>query len=880
MRRLRAWFLRLGGLFNKQRRERELAEELESHLQMHIEDNLRAGMSQQEARRDALLKLGGIEQTKENYRDRRGLPGLETLVQDVRYALRALARSPSFVAVGGAALALGIGANTAIFSVVNSVLLHPLPYKDPAQLVWIEYFLPQGGVNSVVDADYFAWRRQNHSFQDMAAYASGSEFTLTGAGEAERLHGAKVTASFFHVLGIEPRLGRSFQPEEDRPGGTHVAVLCDAFWHRRFAADPGVVGRAITLDGNPYTVVGVLPPDFEFPGNSQAEFIVPYALSGQAIQVEQTVMFIQVLARLRPSVSAFAAAADLDAITRRLQANYPASLARMMAGARAQAIPLRDRLVGNVRPALLMLLGAVGFVLLIACANVANLQLARAVTREREMAVRAALGAGRWRLARQLLTESFLLAMVGALPGLLLAGWVVRLLRSLGPRDTPYLAGTHVDRRVLLFTFAVSLLTGLLLGLAPVLAGFRVSLNDSLRASGSRSGAGARTRRPQKALAVLEVALSLVLFVGAGLLIRSFLRLASVAPGFDPHGVLTAQVSLPSLYQTGGRQVAFFARLLERVRGLPGVVSAGATSALPLQGFTMSAPVTVEGHAGAAPEAADAFLDIVTPGYFSALHIPLVAGRSLDARDTAGSPLVLVVNRAFARAFFLNEDPIGRRLKMTSDDWRTIVGVVADTKQTSLASGVAPEAFFSLEQWATSDMALVIRSSVNPLSLVSAVRKQATELDKSLPIYSIETMDEMLSADVASQRFHASLLGTFAGLAVLLAAVGIYGVMAYAVGQRTHEIGVRMALGAEPAGVLRMVLAQGLRMALTGVVVGLAGSYALTRFMGSLLFEIKPTDPGTFTGVPLALVVVAMVASYIPARRATRVDPMVALRYE
>jgi putative ABC transport system permease protein len=868
-------------LFNKQRRERDFAEELESHLQMHIEDNLRAGMTAEEARRDALIKLGGVEQTKENYRDRRGLPGLETLVQDVRYALRALARSPGLVAVGGAALALGIGANTAIFSVVNSVLLHPLPYKDPAHLVSIEYFLPQRGMNGVVDADYFAWRRQNHSFQDMAAYGPGYESTLTGAGEAERLHRAKVTASFFHVLGVEPRLGRSFRPEEDRPGGTHVAVLCDALWRRRFAADPAAVGRTITLDGNPYTIVGVLPPDFEFPGNSRVELIVPYALAGQAIQVEQTIMFIQVVARLRPGISATAAAADLDAITQRLQASYPAGLARMMAGARAQAIPLHDRLVGNTRPALLMLLGAVGFVLLIACANVANLQLARAVAREREMAVRAALGAGRWRLARQLFTESFLLAMAGAAPGLLLAGWVVSLLRSLGPRDTPYLASAHVDLRVLLFTFAVSLLSGLLLGLAPILAGFRLSLNDSLSQSGGRSGAGARTRRPQKALAVLEVALSLVLLVGAGLSIRSFLRLVSVAPGFDPHGVLTAQVSLPSkLYQTDDQQRAFFAQLLERVRGLPGVVSAGAAAELPLQGFTMSAPVTVEGHARAAPEAADAFLEIVTPGYFSALHIPLVAGRLLDARDTAGSPLVLVVNRAFARVFFPNENPLGRRLKMTSDEWRIIVGVVADMKQAGLAAGVAPEAFFSLEQWATPDMALVIRSSRDPLSLVSAVRKQAAELDRNLPLYSIATMDELLSADVASQRFDASLLGAFAGLAVLLAAVGIYGVMAYAVGQRTHEIGVRMALGAEPAGVLGMVLAQGLRMALTGVVVGLVGSFALTRFMRSLLFEVSPTDPATFAGVSLALVVVALGASYIPARRATRIDPMAALRYE
>jgi putative ABC transport system permease protein len=715
----------------------------------------------------------------------------------------------------------------------------------------------------------------------MAAYAPGSEFTLTGTGDPEHLTGAKVTASFFHVLGIRPRLGRSFQPEEDRPGGTHVAVLSDALWRRRFAGDPAAVGRAITLDGNPYTVVGILPPDFEFPENSRAELIVPYALSGQEIQAEQTVEFLEVLARLRPGISATAAAADLDAITQRLQASYPRGLAQMMAGARARVIPLRDRLVGNVRPALLMLLGAVGFVLLIACANVANLQLARAVTREREMAVRAALGAGRWRLARQLLTESFLLATVGAAPGLLLASWVVSLLRSLGPRDTPYLAGAHVDLRVLLFTFGVSLLTGLLLGLAPILAGFRVSLNDSLRQSGARSGAGARARRPQKALVVVEVALSLVLLVGAGLLIRSFLRLASVAPGFESRGVLTAQVSLPSkLYQTDDQQRAFFAQLLERVRGLPGVVSAGATSALPLRGFTMAAPVTVEGRAGAAPEAASAALDIVTPGYFSALHIPLVAGRLLDARDTTGSPLVLVVNTAFARAFFPREDPIGRRVKMTSDQWRTIVGVVADTKQTGLAAGVAPEAFFSFEQWVTSDMAFVIRSSVDPLALVSAVRKQAAELDKSLPIYGIETMDEILSADVASQRFHASLLGAFAGLAVLLAAVGIYGVMAYAVGQRTHEIGIRMALGAEPAGMLRMVLAQGLRMALTGVGVGLVGSFTLTRFMRSLLFEVKPTDLVTFAGVPLVLVVVALAASYIPARRATRVDPMVALRYE
>jgi putative ABC transport system permease protein len=552
---------------------------------------------------------------------------------------------------------------------------------------------------------------------------------------------------------------------------------------------------------------------------------------------------------------------------------------------------LHDHEVGNVRPALLVLLGAVGFVLLIGCANVANLQLARAAAREREVAIRGALGAGRWRMARLLLAESSTIALAGGVAGLLLAAWVIRLIHRFAPANIPHLQGARLDVSVLVFTLAVSLLTGILFGLAPVLAAFRVSLNNTLKEGGSQSGTSAGTRRAQRTLMVAEIALSFVLFIAAGLLVKSFHQLTAIQPGFDPHGVLTARVALPlDQYQSIDQQRSFFQQLVERLQVLPGVTSAGATATIPLRGnMMMISAIQIEGRPQmdqATMNATTASINAVTPGYFSALRVPLIEGRLLGERDGANAPNTVVVNEAFVRRYFEKEDPIGKRFNAGMGpvthgpkSW-TIVGVIGDTKQQGLASEVMPEATASALQWPRFMMTLVLRTSVDPASLVSAVRKQVSDLDKNLPVYGVQTMDDVLSAEVASQRFNAGALAGFAGLAVLLAAVGIYGVMAYAVSQRTREMGVRIALGAETGNVLRMILGQGLRLAVIGAGLGVVASFGLTRLMSGLLFGVKTSDPETFVLVTAALLIVALAACWIPAWRATRVDPVIALRYE
>jgi predicted permease len=885
VRKVRAWLLRFGGLFNKRRRDVELTAELESHLQLHIEDNLRAGMTPDEAWRAALIKLGGVEQTKEIYRDRKGLPMIETFLQDLSFGFRMMRKSPGFTAAAVLALALGIGANTAIFSVVNVVLLHSLPYRDAGRLMWVTTFLPRQGQNIVVHPDYLGWRQQNHVFEDIAAYSPGFDYTLTGAGEAVRLSGARVTKSFFHVLGVAPRIGREFSAEEDRPKGPHAAILTDALWKQRFDRDAGVVGRVIALDGNAYTVVGVMPPDFEFPENSRAQVLVPFALSeGAVIVLNEPLFMVRVIGRLRPKITPAAAAVELDAIDAHLHASYPGGYAKMMAGAQARVVSLHDHQVGNVRQALIVLLGAVTFVLLIACANVANLQLARAVSREKEIAMRGALGAGRGRITRQLLTESGLIAMFGGAVGALLALWALRIVRALGPKNTPHLASARLDWRVLLFALGVSLASGMLFGLAPTLAALRVPLNQPLREASMQGGASGGARRSQKILMAAEVALALVLFIGAGLLTRSLVRLISIPPGFDGAGVLTAQITLPlNFYKEPEQQRAFFSELVQRVQSLPGVTAAGATQTVPLRGFVYSSVLAIEGRPVPTPSEQLAFgvaADSVTPDYCSVLHIPLIAGRLVDDRDAANAPRAAMVNQTLVRTFFPHEDPIGKRVKLASEDWMTIVGVIQDTKQTGLAAEVEPEIFLSMQQTPSDEMTLVIRSSVASAVLVPALRAQVAALDRNLPVYGVQTMDELLAGEVASQRFNSYLLGAFAVLAVLLAAVGIYGVMAYAVSQRTREIGIRLALGAEAGDVRGMVLFQGLWMAVAGIVTGLAASFALTRLMRTLLYGVKPTDPATFTVVSIVLLFVALAACWIPARRATRVDPMVALRHE
>jgi putative ABC transport system permease protein len=881
-------------LWRREKRNEELSEEMRAHLTLAEREAMESGQSLKEAQAAARREFGNVGVAEEVTRDAWGGRWFAEMAQDVRYGVRNMLRTPGFTAVTILTLALGIGANTAIFSVVDAVLFRALPYRDAGRLIWATNFIQRQGQNLVFADVYAGWRTQNHVFENIAAYAASAEYTLTGAGRPERLRGARVTASFLEVLGIAPQLGRNFFPEEDRPAGANAVLLSDAVWRSGFGADPQVVGRVIALDNAPYTVIGVLPRDFEFLDNSPADMLVPFQLTESSIQatngrVMVRVQALSVVARLRPGATVAGTATELNAINKRVLENLPGHIKGLGDG-QAQVFLLHDHEIGNVRPALLMLLGAVGFVLLIACANVANLQLARAAAREKEVAIRGALGAGHWRLARLLLTESSAVAVVGGVAGLLMAGWAIRLIHRFAPANIPHLQGARLDLRVLVFTLGVSLLTGILFGLAPVLAAFRVSLNNTLKETGSQSGSSAGTRRAQRVLMVAEIALSFVLFIGAGLLVKSFHQLTAVAPGFDPHGVLTARVALPlDQYQSVDQQRAFFEQLVERLKVLPGVASAGATGGIPLRGSMMMSSVQIEGQAPtdfSAGNVPTTRINSVTPGYFAALRVPLIEGRLLDERDGANAPNSVVVNQAFVRQFFEKEDPIGKKFAAgfgagpdEPPPW-TIVGVVGDTKQRGLASDIMPEATASVSQSPRFQMTLVLRTAVDPGSLVSAVRREVSDLDKNLPVYGVQTMDDVLSAEVASQRFNAGALAGFAGLAVLLAGVGIYGVMAYAVSQRTREMGVRIALGAGPGNVLRMILNQGLRLALIGVALGLAASFALTRLMSGLLFGVKPSDPETFVLVTTSLLAVALAACWIPARRATRVDPVIALRYE
>lgn len=870
-------------VFSRRRIYSDLSEEMRSHLDEKVAELVARGMSRQDAAYAARREFGNVTRIEEDSRSAWQWPSLENFLMDVRYGLRILRNSPAFSAVAILTLALGIGANAAIFSLVNSVLLRPLPYRDASRLVWIANDMPAQRSALVMESDYFGWRKYNHVFEDVAAYQAGETLTLTGAGDAEQIQAGHATYNLLDVLGVVPHLGRSFTSQEDRPGAAHSVLLSDGLWRRRFSADPTILGRAIALDGEPYTVVGVLPQSFEFLDNNRADVLVPCALEHYEVAIDKPMRLVRVVGRRKAGISVIAVAADIDGINQRLWASYPAPFVKMMRGAKAKVVLLRDRVVGNVRPALLVLLGAVGFVLLIACANVANLQLARAVSREKDFAIRGALGAGHWRLIRQLLTENALLALVGGAAGLGLAAWLLAMIRAWGPKDVPHISGAQLDFRVLFFAIVLSLATGIVFGLSPALAALRVPVADSLRGSGNREGTGIKVRRSHTVLMVGQLAVALVLFIGAGLLLRSFVQLISIPPGFDARGVLTARVSLPlAVYQKPEQRVAFYRQLEQRLAAIPGVASAGLATILPLQGSNWGTVVEIEGRprttlADGPP------LDVaeVTPGYFSSLHIRLLQGRSLDARDTQESTHFLVANQAFVRTYFPGEDAIGKRMQLGGDKgaW-TLVGVIEDSKQHGLATPVDPELFLPLVSWNAPEINTVLRTANDPVALVPAVRSIVSELDRNLPLFSVETMDSLLSSQVASQRFNAALLGGFAVFALLLAALGIYGVMAYAVGQRTHEIGVRIALGAAPNTVLRMILSRGLWMAVAGLSVGLAASFALTRFLRTLLYGVKPTDPLTFLGVTLLLLSVCFVACWLPARRAMRVDPIVALRHE
>jgi putative ABC transport system permease protein len=806
----------------------------------------------------------------------------EELVQDLRFGLRMLSKSRGFAAVAILTLGLGIGATSAVFSVVDSVLLRSLPYHDPARLVWISDENPREQATAVLEPDFFAYQRLTGIFESVSAYEPGDTMTLSGADEAFRLNVGAVSYNFFDTLGVRPQLGRLFLPEEDRQNAPHVVLLTDSCWRQHFAADPGILGRVIALDGKSYQVVGILPPQFEFLDNIPADVIVPSALENYTISPTKGIRVVQVVARLRPGLKAEQAAVNLDAVNQRQWASYPAFFAGVLKGTRPIVIPLQQRLVGKARPALLVLLCAIAFVLLIACVNIANLQLARAVAREREIAVRAALGASRWRVVRQLLTENSIIALAGGACGFFIAASLIQILRTHGPSDIPHLAASRLNLPVFGFAVIVSLTSGMLFGLAPALAAFHVPIVETIKKSGSTSVSGLRIRRSHSLLVVAELALALVLFIGAGLLLRSFVQLASVAPGFEPRGVLTARISLPvNLYETQEKRLTFFRELEARLRALPGVDSVGLTNVLPLHGFDLTTYVQRNDQPrkplGSTPSTP---AGIISPGYFSTLRIPLLVGGLLDVRNSHDAATSVVVNQAFAQRYFPNENPFGSQLRTARDELWTIVGVVGNSKQRGLGVAVEPEIFLSVEKLCPPELTILLRTKGDPKSLMSSARSVVASLDKSVPLFNVQTANEILRDEIASQRFNAALLTAFAMFALLLAVIGIYGVMAYAVHQRVHEVGIRMAIGAKPTDVLWLILSHGLVLAGIGLTVGVGASFALTRLMSSLLFSVRATDPLTYAGASLLLASATVAACFFPARCAMRVDPIIALRYE
>jgi putative ABC transport system permease protein len=811
---------------------------------------------------------------------------METLLQDIRYGCRMLVKNPGFSAIAVITLALGIGANTAIFSVVDAVLLRALPYKDPGQLVllWSKDSKTGADRDQLSFTDIEEYRTRNHVFQTIAAFGDWNA-VFSDSGTPERVPGMQVSDGYFSVMGAQPLLGRAFLPEEQIDGKDQVVVLGYGLWQRRFAGDPGIVGKQVTLSARTYTVVGVMPKDFPFlPAtlvDGPAQFYRPAAEKFDRSQARSR--HLRAIARLKPGISLREAQAELNVINLSLAKQFPENYATTG----VQLVSLADDISRDLRFVLFVLLGAVGFLLLIACANIANLLLARSASRQREVAVRAALGAGRFRLVRQVLTESALLALTGGLLAALVAMWGTTLISAMGAKVIPQLVGIGIDFRVLAFTAGVSLFTGLLFGLGPALQLSALGIDELLKAGGRSSG-DTKHGSFRNLLAVSEIALALMLLAGAGLMLRTFANLRGVDPGFNSKNVLTMNLNMPSLtYPFGSlKSVAFYRQLNDRLSTLPGVKSAAAVSILPLGGDFDTVGTEIEGQVYGPGEEPYPERYIVTPSYFQVMQIPLVRGRVLSKADNENAPLVVMVSETAAQQWWPNQDPVGKHLRLPgfvpemTKSWRTVVGVVRDVKQAGLDAPRTMQIYLPQAQDRNGGMTLVVRTGSDPLTYAAAVRREISALDKNLAVSDIASMDQVMSGSVAAKRFSTVLLGLFAALGLALASVGVYGVLSYSVTQRTTEIGIRVALGATPWNVLSQVLRQGLRLSFLGVLTGIMGGLLLARLMSSLLFGVRSSDPLTFAGVAAVLGLVALVASYIPARRAARVDPMVALRYE
>ncbi|HEY3743813.1 MAG TPA: ABC transporter permease [Bryobacteraceae bacterium] len=888
----------LRNLFRRQRVESDLDLEVRSYAELIEEENMSQGMSPEDARRAARIEMGGPEQVKQETREARAGARIETVWQDLRLGLRMLRKNPGFAATAILTLALGIGANTAIFSVVRAVLLSSLPYRQPENLVNVWGQLTGEGIpkNSFSDPELFELTDRNQSFESIAAYYTGSGANLGGSDtDPQRVTRGRATWTLFPLLGVQPILGHTFTAEEDRPGHSQVALISYGLWRSFFASDPNVVGKTMRINIRPYTVVGVLPEGFAFAGDNQ--IWTPLALDRNHPDNRGNHSW-NVIARLKSGVTVSQASSDMTRFAAQLARENP-TFYGPRSGWGVFLVPMREELVAQIRPALIILMAATGIVLLIACANIANLLLARSSAREKEMTVRASLGAGQGRLVRQLLTESLLLSLIGCAVGLAFGEAGIMAIRSLHADILPQVGRVELDSSVLLLTLAAALFTGLLFGLAPALHISRPRLHDAMKEAGREGSGGRRGQRMRNTLVVAEIAFSLLLVIGAGLTIRSFYRLLHVDPGFRTDHILTMSMTLPSATYKPEAVTPFFNRLLDAIRSMPGVQSAGATSQLPMGGFRSSGSVSVENSNEAALERTppvpygyiETDMMFATPGYIDAMKTPLIAGRAFADQDTATAPRVALVDTKFAATVWPGNNPLQQRIciNFTGDQkapvpqWATVVGVVAHVHNEGLDIDGRGQAYFpqSQDPFDSSRASFItIRTGQDPISVASAVRAKVLAMDRNQPIYGVRTMDEVVSTSVEQPRLSLDLLGLFAALAFVLAAIGVYGVIAFTVSQRKHELGIRIALGAQSADIRRMMIGQGARLAIAGVALGLAGALYLARFMSPLLYGVEARDPLTFTIVPILLIGVTIAASWIPAARATRVDPIETLRHQ